>query len=77
MTYNICEISKKNSIYIYWIVAKSHTHAYIQTSLVAWWSNLLTTNHKVPGSIPGSAMGIFPLQGKFSIATMVWVACRI
>ena len=26
------------------------------TSLVAWWSELLTTNHEVPGSIPGSTM---------------------
>ena len=29
------------------------------TSLVAWWSELLTTNHEVTGSIPGSTMGIF------------------
>jgi hypothetical protein len=35
------------------------------TSLVAWWSELLTTNHEVPGSIPGSAVGIFPCRGKF------------
>jgi hypothetical protein len=28
------------------------------TSLVAWWSDLPTTNHEVPGLIPGSAMGI-------------------
>ena len=31
-----------------------------QTSLVAWWSELLTTNHEVPGSIPGSNMCVFP-----------------
>ena len=30
------------------------------TSLVAWWSELLTTNHEVPGSIPGSNMCVFP-----------------
>ena len=30
------------------------------TSLVAWWSELLTTNHEVPGSIPGSTMCVFP-----------------
>ena len=29
------------------------------TGLVVWWSELLATNHEVPGSIPGSAMGIF------------------
>jgi hypothetical protein len=32
------------------------------TSLVVWWSELLTTNHEVPGSIPASTMGIF-LEG--------------
>jgi hypothetical protein len=37
---------------------------YILTSLVAWCSELLTTNHEVPGSIPGSAVGIFPCRGK-------------
>ena len=31
-----------------------------QTSLVVWWSESLTTNHEVPGSIPGSTVGIFP-----------------
>ena len=30
------------------------------TSLVAWWSELLTTNHEVPGSIPISNMCVFP-----------------
>ena len=30
------------------------------TSLVAWWSELLTTNHEVPVSIPGSTMCVFP-----------------
>ena len=30
------------------------------TSLMAWWSELLTTNHEVPGSIPGSTMCVFP-----------------
>ena len=29
------------------------------TSLVVWWSQILTTSHEVPGSIPGSTMGIF------------------
>jgi hypothetical protein len=32
---------------------------HISTSLVVWWSELLNTNHEVPGSIPGSTMGIF------------------
>ena len=35
----------------------------LSTSLVAWWSELLTTNHEVPGSIPGSTMGIFLVGG--------------
>ena len=34
------------------------------TSLVVWWSELLTTNHEVPGSIPGSTMDIFPCRGR-------------
>ena len=33
------------------------------TSLVFQWSELLTTNHEVPGSIPGSTMGIFIVGG--------------
>ena len=32
------------------------------TSLVVYWSESLTTNHEVPGSIPGSTVGIF-LEG--------------
>jgi hypothetical protein len=31
-----------------------------QASLVVKWSEFLTTDHEVPGSIPGSTMGIFP-----------------
>ena len=34
------------------------------TSLVVWWSELLTTNHEVPGSIPGSTMEIFLVGGE-------------
>jgi hypothetical protein len=34
------------------------------TSLVAWWSELLTTNHEIPGSITGSAVGIFPFRAR-------------
>ena len=37
----------------------------LMTSLVVWWSELLTTNHEVPGSIPGSTMGIFLVGGGF------------
>jgi hypothetical protein len=37
----------------------------LATSLVAWWSELLTTSHEVPGSIPDSAVGIFPCRGRF------------
>jgi hypothetical protein len=33
-------------------------------SLLALWSELLTTNHEFPGSIPGSAVGIFPCRGR-------------
>ena len=35
------------------------------TSLVVQWSESLTTNHEVPGSIPSSAVGIF-LEGEDS-----------
>ena len=33
------------------------------SSLVVEWSELLATNHEVPGSIPGSTMGIFLVGG--------------
>ena len=35
------------------------------TSLVVYWSESVTTNHEVPGSIPGSTVGIF-LEGEDS-----------
>jgi hypothetical protein len=35
------------------------------TSLVVQWSEFLTTDHEVPGSIPGSTMGVF-LEGEDS-----------
>ena len=35
----------------------------LRTSLMVWWSELLTTNHEVPGSIPGTTMGIFLVGG--------------
>ena len=35
------------------------------TSLVVYLSGSLTTNHEVPGSIPGSTMGIFPCRQRF------------
>ena len=31
-----------------------------ETSLVACWSEFLTTKHEVPGSIAGSTMCVFP-----------------
>ena len=42
----------------------SHTYNFVNTdenttSLVVQWSELLATNHEVPGLIPGSTMGIF------------------
>ena len=46
------------------------------TSLVAWWSELLTTNHEVPGSIPISNMCVFPWKGKTPMMTIVWVVGR-
>ena len=36
-----------------------------QTSLVVKWSESLTTNLEVPGSIPGSTVGVF-LEGEDS-----------
>ena len=39
-------------------------YVYFSTSLVGWWSELLTTNHEVPGSIPGSTMCVFTLKGE-------------
>ena len=45
------------------------------TSLVVWWSELLATNHEVPGSIPGSTVGIF-LVGRIPVVTMVWVVSK-
>ena len=47
-----------------------------ETSLVVSWSELLSTNHEVPGSIPGSTMGIFPCRGRIPVVTMVWVVSR-
>jgi hypothetical protein len=34
------------------------------TSLVAWWSEPLTTNYEVLGSISGSTVGNFPCSGR-------------
>ena len=36
---------------------------YTLTSLAVYWSEVLTTNHEVPGLIPGSTMGIFLVGG--------------
>ena len=44
---------------------------------MVWCSEFLTTNHEVPGSIPGSTMGIFPCRGRIPVVTMVWVVSRI
>ena len=52
-------------------------HKNVLTSLVVWWLELLTTNHEVPGSIPGTTMGIFPCRGRIPVVTMVWVVSRI
>ena len=53
------------------------SHSKKNSSLVVWWSELLTTNHEVPGSIPGSTMGIFPYRWRIPVVTMVWVVSRI
>ena len=37
-------------------------HVKYMTSLVIYWSELLATNHEVPGPIPGSTIGNF-LEG--------------
>ena len=50
---------------------------FIRISLVVWWSELLTTNNEVPGSIPGPTMGIFPCRGRIPVVTMVWVVSII
>jgi hypothetical protein len=43
------------------IAGKISTYKFTSmTNLVVYWSEFLTTDHEVPGSIPGSAMGIFP-----------------
>jgi hypothetical protein len=39
----------------------SYGHPWLR--LVVWWSELLTSNHEVPGSIPCSTMGIFLVGG--------------
>jgi len=46
-----------------WMYVKMYVRMYVctnVTSLVAWWSELLTTNHGVPGSIPHSSICVFP-----------------
>ena len=50
---------------------------FLTTSLVVLWSELLTTKHEIPGSIPGSTMGIFPCRGRIPLVTMVWVVSKI
>ena len=57
----------------------SITYAYFATGRPTSWSSgqgLLTTNHEVPGSIPGSTMEIFPCRERFPVVTMVWVVSR-
>jgi hypothetical protein len=52
---------------------KENTVIYIHinvTSLVVWWSELLTTNHEVPGWIPCSAVVIFPCRGRYGLGNV-------
>ena len=68
-----------------WTLLYEYIHTYIiicmfkchLTSLVVWWSELLTTNHEVPATIPGSTMGFFRCRGRIPVVTMVWVVSRI
>ena len=56
--------SKKQSLkkkHVKKIITKYGYKMYsVLTNIVAWWSELLTTNHEFPGSIPGSTMFVFP-----------------
>jgi hypothetical protein len=54
MQLSICDFHKKTA---------NGLTLLLEISLVVWWSELLTTNHEVPGSIPGSTMGIFLVGG--------------
>jgi hypothetical protein len=46
-------------IYIYIYICVCVCVCVCKTNLVVWLSEFLTTDHEVPGSIPGSVMGIF------------------
>ena len=70
-------LKKKRTWYLCVVYPKVWSLVFMSTSLVVWWSELLTTNHEVPGSIPGSTMGIFPCSGRIPVVTMVWVVSRI
>ena len=48
-----------------WIINFRKVKKKTTTSLVVYWSELLATNHEVPGSIPSSTMGIFLVGGGF------------
>ena len=45
------------------LTRKANTYASQLTILVVQWSELLITNHEVPGLIPGSTMGIYLVGG--------------
>ena len=52
-----------------------------KTSLVVQWSESLTTNHDVPGSIPVSTVGIFPegegSRGDHGLGRLVEFRCLL
>ena len=51
----------KLNIFVCWLFGNlGVSTSWNSTSLVAWWSEFLTTNHEVPGSIPGSTICVFP-----------------
>jgi hypothetical protein len=51
----------RGTYYFIFYIVKNHFTTL--TSLVVWWSEFLTTDHEIPGSIPGSNMGFF-LEGE-------------
>jgi hypothetical protein len=54
---------RKSNVIMSGVKIYFYTITYV-ISLVAWWSELLTTKYKVPGSIPGTGVGIFPYRGR-------------
>ena len=58
------------------MISKKIACSLFKLSFQLYDSGLLTTDHEVPGSIPGSTMGIFLCRGRIPVVTMVWVVSR-